>query len=185
MKVKKMFGLVVAVILVASLSGGCVQQRLPYVEEPTPETVPLPATKEPVSMPILPGEPPQDVTWISPGKVMVGNFAPGARAEWPITIHNGNDWVSTFIVSYKQPGYVAEGYVEAPPQAESWVIIADAMPVLMPKESREVLIVVAMPKDAISSGPQWEFWISVQDTTQTGMILTELCSRWLVQMSIG
>jgi hypothetical protein len=43
---------------------------------------------------VEPLEPPPelyDKIWISPGKVEVGNFFPGARAEYPLTIHNGND----------------------------------------------------------------------------------------------
>lgn len=35
-------------------------------------------------------EPPYDVTWLSPGKVEVDNYYPGGRAEWELTIHNGN-----------------------------------------------------------------------------------------------
>ena len=192
---RKLIGLLIIVVLL-SLSG-CVQQAQPYVapiEPPAEPPVELPTEPAP-SMPpgsdssttpdiTFPSEPPQDMTWISPGKVMIGNFFPGARAEWPLTIHNGNDGVATFAIAYRQPGYVAEGYVAAPPEVESWVIIADATPVLMPKETREVIIAVDMPEDAVSPGPQWEFWLSVGDTTQTGQIITELASRWCVQMRV-
>lgn len=34
--------------------------------------------------------PPYDTTWLSPGKVEVGGYYPGGRAEWNVTIHNGN-----------------------------------------------------------------------------------------------
>lgn len=37
--------------------------------------------------------PPEQEMWISPGKVEIGNFYPGARAEWEITIHNGDSVV--------------------------------------------------------------------------------------------
>jgi len=39
-----------------------------------------------------------------------------------------------------------------------------------------------MPKDAAVFASKWEFWISVKDTTQKGMVVTELASRWLVVM---
>lgn len=52
----------------------------------------------------------------------------------------------------------------------------------MPKETRDILVVLAMPKDAVVFAPKWEFWISVIDTTQKGMVQTELATRWLVSM---
>jgi hypothetical protein len=122
-----------------------------------------------------------DKVWISPGKVMVGNFYPGARAEYPLTIHNGKDEPAKFSVIYRQPGSAAEGYVTAPGGAEDWVIIADPTPVLAAKETRDVLIAVVMPKGA-TAPPKWEFWIAVKDVTQTGMVQTELACRWLVAM---
>ena len=151
------------------------------VEEPPVEE---PATEEPTPVPVLAGEPPADMTWISPGKVMIGNFFPGARAEWPLLIHNGKDEVATFSVLYRKPSRLAEGYVEAPPIAQTWIIIVDTTPVLMPKETKEVLIAVDMPEDAVSPGPKWEFWIGVKDITTTGMIATELCSRWMISMAV-
>lgn len=36
----------------------------------------------------------QDQTWLSPGKVQIGNYHAGARAEWNIRLHNGD---SSFI----------------------------------------------------------------------------------------
>lgn len=200
MRARKLAGLLIAFILSASLLSGCVQQAPPYTPPIEPAPTPSPnsgsntAPQDNITLPddsgvltptpILPGEPPENITWISPGKVMIGNFFPGARAEWPLSIHNGNDWASTFAIAYREPGHTNEGYIKAPLRAQDWVIIADATPVLMPKETREVLVTLDMPEDAISPGPKWEFWISVADTTQTGMIITELCSRWLIQMRI-
>lgn len=123
-----------------------------------------------------------DRTWISPGKVHVGNFYPGARAEWTLLVHNGKDVAASFAVSYRYPDHVGEDCVKPIEGVEDWVIIADPTPVLAPKETREILIVLAMPSDAAVFAPKWEFWISVIDTTQTGMVQTELCSRWLVTM---
>lgn len=132
---------------------------------------------------VLPGEPPTDRTWISPGKVEVGNFYPGARAEWNLLVHNGNDVSSSFAVTYRYPDHVGEAYAKPTNEVQDWVIIADAMPVLMPRETRNIMVVLAMPEEATIFTPKWEFWISVKDITQTGMVQTELCSRWLVTMS--
>ncbi len=149
---------------------------------PNPSDTLQPPVSNNASSVVLPNEPPKDVTWISPGKVNIGNFYPGARAEYPLSIHNGNDVATSFSVTYRYPDNVQEGYVKPLEEAQDWVIIADSTPVLMPKETKDILIVLAMPKDAKSPASKWEFWISVIDTTQKGMVRTELCARWCVQM---
>lgn len=134
--------------------------------------------------PVLPSgeEPPADMTWISPGKVNVANFYPGARAEYPLTVHNGNTEETEFAIYYRKPDHVDDGYVKAPECVQEWIIIADPTPVFEPRETRDILIVLEMPEDAESPGPNWEFWIAVKDTTQAGMVRTELATRWLVTM---
>ena len=161
--------LVVAGLLLA----GCTQPSPPPGETP-PVEPPVVETPEP---------PPElyDKTWISPGKVMVSNFYPGARAEYLLSIHNGNDELAEFSVIYKETGSPSEGYVTAPSAAQDWVIIADPAPVVAAKETRDVLIAVEMPEDA-EAPPKWEFWIAVKDVTQAGMVQTELACRWLVEM---
>jgi len=145
----------------------------------------LSACAQPSAPPVVqtPEPPPElyDKIWISPGKVEVGNFYPGARAEYPLSIHNGKDEPAQFSVTYRIADNTAEGYVTAPGAAEGWVIIADPAPVLAAKETRQVLIAVEMPKGA-KAPPKWEFWIAVKDVTQTGMVQTELACRWLVEM---
>lgn len=156
-------------------------------EEETEETYMLKATPEvkeeeesPTPM-VMANEPPEDRTWISPGKVQVGNFFPGARAEWDLSIHNGADEVRQFSIVYRKADRVPEGFGFPPDEAKNWVIIADADPILMPKETRNILIALELPLDA-QVPPKWEFWIAVKDATQKKMITTALCSRWLVYM---
>jgi hypothetical protein len=155
---KRLIGLIVVVGL---LLAGCAQPSPLVSPEPPPEQ--------------------SDNTWISPPKVEVGNFYPGARAECALTIHNGKDEPAKFSVTYREPSSPSEGYAAAPPEAKDWVKIADPAPVLKAKETREVLIAVEMPKGA-EAPPKWEFWIAVKDVTQTGMVQTELACRWLVEM---
>lgn len=128
-------------------------------------------------------EPPADRTWISPGKVHISNFYPGARAEYPLTIHNGREEYCTFEISYKVPNRVEEGYAVAPANFGDWVIIADMTPILAPRETRDILIVVDMPKNATGYPMKFEFWVAVKDLSQTGAVRTEMASRWLVSMS--
>lgn len=162
-------------IVISLLLVGCAQ---PY----TPPVTPTPSAESPDASTTPAEPPPENQTWISPGKVTVADFYPGARAEYPLTIHNGEDTPCSFEVKYREPDHVATGYVKAPGVVQEWVTIADPAPVLSPKETRDILIWLEMPADADSPAPKWEFWISVKDTTQTGMIQTELCTRWLITM---
>lgn len=125
--------------------------------------------------------PPENETWIMPSKVEVDKFYPGARAEYPLTIHNGHDYQAEFSVAYRVPGDTSKGFATAPDAAQDWVIIADTAPVLSARETRDVLIAVEMPEGA-TAPEKWEFWVSVKDETQVGMIQTELACRWLVTM---
>jgi hypothetical protein len=128
-----------------------------------------------------PGPELYDEVWISPGKVNVGHFYAGARAEYPLTIHNGNDQPTEFSITYRVATGTDEEFVVAPDEAQDWVIIADPTPVLAAKETREVLIALEMPKNA-EAPAKWEFRVVVKDASQTGMVQTELACRWLVTM---
>lgn len=123
-----------------------------------------------------------DVNWISPGKVVVANFHPGAVAHYPLSVHNGGDAVALFAVTYRHPDNVEEGYDKPTEIVQEWVIIADESPILQPKETRDISVTLSMPEDADSFSPQWEFWVSVIDMSQKGFVRTELCCRWLVTM---
>jgi hypothetical protein len=199
-------------------------------------------------------QPPDDMTWLSPAKVYITDFRPDNRAEWILTVHNGNKTIreeryvttepnetevtislnhiiyddiddirlesdnnadnlevtgiagddsitisgfipaasriivieypyySKYNISYRLPDQPLEGYVNAPEQAQDWVIITDSTPLLAPDETREILVAVEMPADAVIEEKNWEFWISVMDVTTSGIVTTELCSRWLVTM---
>jgi hypothetical protein len=129
-----------------------------------------------------PGEPPGDVTWVSPGKVNIGNFYPGARAEYAITVHNGSSSEAGFTVCYRPPDNATIGYVKPAEEVQDWVIVTDETPLLAPGETRDIPVVLEMPKNAVAPGKQWEFWTAVRDTTQSGMVQTELVIRWLVSM---
>jgi len=191
--------LLVVALLMVGLIAGCTQTPSTPVPTPVPtppEVTPAPTPPEPAPTPAppepappepaptpAPPEPPSDnVTWISPGKVEVGNFYPGARAEWLLTVHNGNDYEAPFLIAYRQPDNVGAGYEPAPAQSQDWVVITEPTPVLAPRETRDILVVLDMPAEAQAPEPKWEFWISVKDTSQTGMVQVELSSRWLVTM---
>lgn len=178
---KTLAGLLV-VVLVLGLVAGC----------PTSvETPKLPSKSDAENSPSQPFtngatqesgiQPPDDMNWVSPGKVIVTNFYPGARAEYPITVHNGNSISTSFTIACRPADHVDEPYVKAPPDVQDWVMVADATPVLAARETRDILVILEMPEDAESFPHQWEFWVSSIDTSQ-GMVQTELAVRWLVTM---
>jgi len=186
--------LVISLVILAMTLTGCVGYSEPEPSytpyEPPVDTVepaPVPETPEPATPASEPTtiddqKPPDNITWVSPGKVMIGNFHAGARAEYPVTIHNGKDTTTEFLVYYKQPSSVGEEYGKAPSVVQDWVVIIDSTPVLEPRETKDILVVLEMPESAKDPEPKWEFWIAVKDNSQTGLIQTELCVRWLVAM---
>lgn len=188
--------LAMLLILAILLVGGCasddpsppssaIPEEIPQIEPVVPpyppDTTKYTETDSAPSVVILPYKPPVETTWISPGKVNIANFYGGARAEYPIEVHNGSSADSLFNIKYRIPSYTEEGYESPPAQAKDWIVIADATPVLAPQETRDILIVFEMPEGA-EAPPKWEFWVSVMEATQMGNVHTELCSRWLIDM---
>lgn len=186
--------LVISVMLGLLLVVSCTPSTPPQITQ-APEEIPL-ITVSPTT-PITPTvaktvplnqEPAGDIevrlmnqTWVSPAEVKIGNFYPGARAEWNIRIHNGNDAKTKFFVSYMVSNTTREGYALAPPEAKDWIIIEDSTPVLAPKETREILVVLSIPKDTVVLDKQWEFW-TVAGEVSTWAVQTQMATRWCVSM---
>ena len=129
-----------------------------------------------------PDEPPSNVTWVSPGKVEVGNFFPGATAEWSIRVHNGNDVSTEFLIKYRYPDHVGDGYSFPTDNVRDWIVINTGSLTFGPHETRDIPVSLVMPEAEVAPGHKWEFWISVIDNSQEGFVKTELCVRWLVTM---
>ena len=126
--------------------------------------------------------PPMNVSWISPGKVEVGDFYAGASAEYPLRVHNGNDVPTLFLVTCRLPDNTATGYVIPQPDAVNWITVTGAETPLQAYETRDVMVSLNMPADGLYPAPKWELWVSVVDSSQEGFVHTELCSRWLITM---
>jgi hypothetical protein len=121
-----------------------------------------------------------DKTWLSPGKIRVSDVLPGDRIEQSVTIHNGSEVATTFLVYYRTPDYVEDNFVMAPVDATNWVEISHASVLLAPKEQREILVTLDLPDD-IQAPERWEFWIGVKPQKEN-TLTAELCSRWLITM---
>jgi hypothetical protein len=173
----KKLGILLAIITLVSAS--CVA-----VEPTTTITSSTSATLPTSSTIVSPGnEPPANTTWISPGKVTITNYAIGATASYPITIHNGNDVATEFAVKARTPDNISDTtYTLAKDTEISWIIVADNSPVIAPYSSKEVLVTLLVPKGTVATDKKWAFWLSVKDMTQSGFVQTELCSLWLITM---
>lgn len=148
----------------------------------TPQPAIAPIPNIPVTQANNAAYPPNDSTWISPGKIQVTNFHAGATVEYPITIHNGKSVLTSFTVKYRYPDHVGDGYSKPVSDAGSWVTIAEPIPVLTPFETRDVMVSITLPNDVKDLPKQWEFWTAVMDDSQSGMVRAENCTRWLVDM---
>lgn len=119
---------------------------------------------------VRPVNAPEEVTWVSPGKVQVGNFHLGATAEWPVLVHNGKDEPRTFRIAYKLPASAGKGYLRAPTDVvQDWVVVADSSFILAPKETKEVLVSLIMPGEVSEREARFlEFTKSGQDYLVSG-----------------
>lgn len=182
---------IVAMLALAVVAGGasyfCLADGTgspvgPYQAEgiaPTPKLGEAPAAT-PLTLVDEDYMPPVDQHWISPGTVAIGNFYPGARAEWSLTVHNGNTEPTEFAISAQQPQRTKAGYVAVPIDSLDWVIISEPRPVLAARETRDVLIAIEMPDDAIAP-EHWELWV-VCKPDAGGFVQVQFASRWLVDM---
>jgi len=76
-------------VVVSLLLAGCVSAS-PIIPVPTPTKTETTKTIEPSAIVDVETKMMND-TWISPAKIEIGNYYPGARAEWYIRVHNSND----------------------------------------------------------------------------------------------
>lgn len=119
-----------------------------------------------------------DTNWISPGKVTIDNLYAGAQAEYVLRIHNGGSQATIFQVTARQPDGSAVN--KLPLDCFDWVQIPKNAIYAPAKSTVEMNITVKMLKDTGMRGKTYEFWLSVIDNSQSGMVQTELCSRWIV-----
>lgn len=117
---------------------------------------------------------------ILPSHVFISNFNKGDTAEWPINIYNGTDKEVEMIITYMVPTRVAEGYAYGTMAQASWFSY-EGNTTFAPYESRDVLAILKMPKEATAPANKWEFWVNV--TVATGETINYACAcKWRVDM---
>lgn len=159
----------VAIALLMLVVNGC--SLVPSSMPPAPVIQPVVAT------PASTG----GIALIDSGKIYVGNFHSGARAEYSLKVKNNKGEDTKVEISWLEPSKTEDGYVKAPIIVKDWVEGFGTY-LVRKGETAEILIAVAMPDNAKSPAPKWEFWLTVLDVGQTGDVQTALGSRWLISM---
>lgn len=107
----------------------------------------------------------------------ISGFQPQAKRILTVKYKSWTGFFVEYLVSdEKRPGYAL-----APIEAKDWVIIEDSTPVLAPKETKEVLISISIPNDAVVKDNKWEFW-TVAGERSGGTVQIQMATRWLVEM---
>ena len=86
-----------------------------------------------------------------------------------------------YKIDYSIPSKLRYGYSMPQIETSGWVVFSDMIPVLAPKETREITVTLAMPKGTLSVNDKWEFWVTVMEQGQ-GNIETRCAVRWLISM---
>jgi len=178
---KTIIAILVISIIVLTFAG-CVSRDInePDLQPADLNSKEFVAMEEPAETLPLTNIPPKNRTWISPGKVEVGNYYAGATADWYIQVHNGKPIPVTFKITARPADFNAEGYSNA--NAQDWIIISDPTPIVAGYQTQKVKVSLQMPSGTKDVPAKWEYWISAIDQSQEGYVRTELCSRWLITM---
>lgn len=121
-----------------------------------------------------------NVPWLYPGKVYIDNLFPDSQAESILRIHNEKNEDNPFSVYLRVPDYTDPNYERLPEKFYKWVIVPDKIVTVGPGQIKDTLITIKMDRDDQAVGKKYEIWIAIMDESQTGMVKTELCSRWFI-----
>ncbi len=121
------------------------------------------------------------IALVDSGKITVGNFRPGARAEFYLKVYNGKSVDTEVGISYMRPQHTDDGYIVAPDYVSQWVE-GEGIYSVKAGETKEIFTAIEMPKDAERFADKWEFWLGVNDMGQKGTVQTGLASRYLINM---
>jgi len=121
-----------------------------------------------------------DVTYIVPSEVFVEGIYPGARAEHPFSVHNGEDSEQQFEIRVVDPATNQKGYAPLPRENYDWIVVSSNRPVISSMTTEHITVALVIPEDADSLSDKFEFWMGAAGGK--GFIQIQLCSKWLVTM---
>jgi len=117
---------------------------------------------------------------IGSGKVIVSNYICGAKVEAQVTISNEDAVGHSYLVSYRYPDNVDDGYSKPPMDADKWVTIGDSNPYIEAGGFVTIPIILKVP-DGADVPAKWSFWVSVIEQGQSGMVQIEYAQKWLIE----
>ncbi|MEW6143345.1 MAG: hypothetical protein AB1597_09395 [Chloroflexota bacterium] len=123
----------------------------------------------------------EDVNYITPSMVEIGNVYPGDFADFELTVHNGGKKPTTFTVTVRSADKTKAGYEKLPGEYLNWIRIDDTNPSVGSMESKKVLVTVTMPASVTAPGKRYEAWVVVKDMGQEGNVQIELACRVLIE----
>jgi len=105
--------------------------------------------------------------WIYPGKIY------SESSVETIKVHNGKDVPAQFGISVRKPDYTEEGYRSITDEELNQVVLSTTLMGVPSAWSETFEVSFSLPDKV-------EFWVSIIDRNQPGLVKAELCSRILV-----
>lgn len=128
-------------------------------------------------------------TWTSDGWIEENpNYKWQKGDPTTINIHSAYSEPILFVLTYyvmdseTVDGGTGLTYEPAPKAARAWVTLATTSIVIPPYAIAHVPIMIIIPESAEDLPRRWEFRIRVSDTGQTGQVVADSTSRWLITM---
>ena len=182
----KKFGISILLVGVLAISGCSL-----FPGESTPTPVPtIPISTPEVVIPVdnvydagLPVNAPNDQTWLSPGKLEIKEYFPGATIKCIIHVHNGNSVAAPFSVLYSIPDNTDSGFVKSNDQSRYWIEIDNSYPTVEPMTTKDITVTLSMPLGSTAPGKEWEFWVCCKDLSQDTFVQTQLCTKIQITMA--
>ena len=171
-------------LIMALVLGGCSSSKVSdggsttLVQPSVRVTSLVPYTKAPI---VEGYTPPNDINWLYPSSVDISGFGYGGRAEYKIMVHNGSQDTVIFSISVRPADTPSQGFETAPFAFYDWVTVKPREIRMAPRSTEEVMVSLQMTSE-YKVPDKWEFWLSMTDSSQVGMLRTELCERWRVTM---
>lgn len=116
-------------------------------------------------------------TWISPSKAIISNAHRYATISCYVDVRNATKNTATYTICTRDPDYYELPYIALP---QSWISVEKTNIVVLPEQVLRVPVTINIPKSIPAK--KLEFWISVKNNNMSGMVKTELCAKWFVNI---
>lgn len=111
-------------------------------------------------------------------KIVISALFPGWSDTIPVIVVCGKDRDRSIAISIDSATDPTEGFEALPEEYFSWFSIPNSRVDLTSGESRKVPVTVTIPKDVKCKEKNYEVWILVRDTSQTGLVQIAYYVKW-------